>query len=104
MPPCRTKSRSQAKDLRKSRDAANTNTDTDTDIEALAQQKAKYFIVPRKRTMRSRRTSTARDRAVAALCAQPGVRDGPFCAGTLVGPDDEPHAFLEAVEEVLADP
>ena len=50
--------------------------------------------------MRSRRTSTARDRAVAALYAQPGVRDRPFCAGTLVGPDDDPDAFLEATEEV----
>lgn len=60
----------------------------------------------RKRTMRSRRTpphGTGPSRRCTRSRGS-GLRDGPFCAGTLVGPDDEPHAFLEAVEEVLADP
>ncbi|RPD57683.1 hypothetical protein L226DRAFT_615224 [Lentinus tigrinus ALCF2SS1-7] len=87
-----------------SRQSKGKRRDPGIDIEALAQQKAKYFRIHAEETHFLASDPTARDKAIAKLYQNPEVKKGPFCANTLVGLDDDPDAFLRAVDEVFENP
>ncbi|KAI0758874.1 hypothetical protein C8Q74DRAFT_1300523 [Fomes fomentarius] len=78
--------------------------DPGVDIEALSRGKAKYFIVHAEESHFLASDPTARDKAIAKLYANPNIRNGFPCAETYVGPDDDPDAFLAAVDSVLDKP
>ncbi|RPD53736.1 hypothetical protein L226DRAFT_538788 [Lentinus tigrinus ALCF2SS1-7] len=74
------------------------------DIEDLSRQKAKYFQVHAEETHYLAADPTARDKAIEKLYQNPEVKKGFPCAGTYIGPNDDPDAFLAAVDEVLDNP
>ncbi|TFK90888.1 hypothetical protein K466DRAFT_596610 [Polyporus arcularius HHB13444] len=74
------------------------------DIEDLAQRKARYFIAHAEETQFLAADPTARDKAIAELYQKPDIKRGFPCADTFVGPEDDPDAFLEAVDSVLNNP
>lgn len=78
--------------------------DLGVDIEALSRGKAKYFIAHAEESHFLASDPTARDKAIAKLYANPNISHGFPCAETFVGPDDDPDAFLAAVDSVLDKP
>ena len=82
----------------------DTRKDPGIDLEKLAQGKAKYLRVYAEESRFLSSDPTARDKAIAKLYQHPEVKKGPFCADTLVGPEDDPDAFLRVIDEVFANP
>ncbi|RPD57667.1 hypothetical protein L226DRAFT_615235 [Lentinus tigrinus ALCF2SS1-7] len=87
-----------------SRRSKGKRKDPGIDIEALARQKAKYFRIHAEESHFLASDPTARDKAIAKLYQHPEVKKGPFCVETYIGPDDDPDAFLRAVDEVFENP
>ena len=73
-------------------------------IDELAQQKARYFIIHAEESHILAADPTARDAAIAKLYKNPEVKTGFPCASTFIGPNDDPEAFLKAVETVFDNP